>query len=234
MTWFRVDDQWHSHRKVLGLSLAARGLWVTAGSWCGAHLTDGVVPLDALRAWGATAKHAAELVAAGLWEVLESGWQFHEWTAHNPTREQVQSERDCARERMRRLRRSSPDVRPNFAARSPEVRDSRPDPSRPVPSHVDAAPEPPALAALIAQHHADRSGTLAASSKEMKAAKEIARVLGDGWPEAYARWTADPWVAEKRPPLQHLADNPTKYASETEAAAEPADTNPYRGLEVLR
>ena len=35
MTWFKVDDKFHSHRKVaaLGADVAALSLWVVAGSW---------------------------------------------------------------------------------------------------------------------------------------------------------------------------------------------------------
>ena len=33
--WAKVDDGWWKHRKVVALSLPARGLWVTALSYCG-------------------------------------------------------------------------------------------------------------------------------------------------------------------------------------------------------
>lgn len=60
-------------------SLAARGLWVTAGSWSSAHLTDGAVPDHVLGLLGGTPELAAELVAAGLWRRTRRGYVFHDW-----------------------------------------------------------------------------------------------------------------------------------------------------------
>jgi len=93
LPWFRVDDGFHSHPKVLATSLAARGLWVSAGSWSSGHLTDGVVPDHVLAALGGTPELAAELVSAGLWKRRRNGWQFHQWDAKNPTKVDVEKER---------------------------------------------------------------------------------------------------------------------------------------------
>lgn len=79
MPWFPVDDSFHSHPKALATSLAARGLWATAGSWSSAHLTDGVVPVHVLASLGGTPELAAELVAAGLWRRTRQGYVFHDW-----------------------------------------------------------------------------------------------------------------------------------------------------------
>lgn len=104
MPWFRVDDGFHSHPKTLSTSLSARGLWVTAGSWSSAHLTDGVVRVQDLAALGGTPELAAELVAAGLWKRRRNGWQFHDWEKKNPTREVVERDRRDAADRQRRRR----------------------------------------------------------------------------------------------------------------------------------
>jgi len=77
--WFPVDDSFYSHPKTLATSLAARGLWVTAGSWSSAHLTDGVVPVHVLGLLGGTPELAAELVAAGLWRRTKRGYVFNDW-----------------------------------------------------------------------------------------------------------------------------------------------------------
>ena len=79
MPWFPVDDSFYSHPKALAASLAARGLWVTAGSWSSAHLTDGVVPVHVLGLLGGTPELAAELVAAGLWKRTRRGYVFNDW-----------------------------------------------------------------------------------------------------------------------------------------------------------
>jgi len=110
VTWFRVDDGFHDHPKTLAVSLAASGLWVRAGSWCGKQLNDGLIPESALRVIspsppGTTRKLATELVTAGLWdEVPGIGYQFHDWQQSNPSRQHVESERERVREWRRKRR----------------------------------------------------------------------------------------------------------------------------------
>lgn len=122
MTWFLVDDGFHSHskaRKVAAKCPAALGLWVIAGSWSSKNLTDGFIPDDDLP-WllpGAETL-AAELVTARLWRRVKGGHQFHDWPDYNKVKEQVLVDRAAARDRMRRLRsgehgKSSTEVRPN-------------------------------------------------------------------------------------------------------------------------
>lgn len=89
MPWFNVDDGFCSHPKVLATSLSARGLWVTAGSWCSSHLTDGVVPSHVLASLGGTPTLAEELVTAGLWKKRRGGYVFHDWKQCNKTKKEV-------------------------------------------------------------------------------------------------------------------------------------------------
>jgi len=103
--WFRVDDGFHSHPKVLATPPAALGLWVVAGSWSSSHLTDGVVPDDVLpRLLPDAVKLAEELVTAGLWKRRKGGYRFHDWTKKNPSKTAVENERKAAAERQRRRR----------------------------------------------------------------------------------------------------------------------------------
>lgn len=105
MTWFKVDDSFHSHPKALATDPAALGLWVVAGSWCGANLTNGFVPDHVLpRLAPGSAKLASKLVAAGLWERNGAGYLFHDWADFNPTADKVLAERAAAAERQRRSR----------------------------------------------------------------------------------------------------------------------------------
>lgn len=80
---FTVDDRFHSHAKVLALSLAARGLWVSAGSWSSDHGTDGAVPRHVITALGGTHRQVAALVAAGMWGETPEGIEFHDWAFWN-------------------------------------------------------------------------------------------------------------------------------------------------------
>ncbi|GAA2092415.1 hypothetical protein [Actinomadura alba] len=139
MVWFKVDDGLAFHRKAVAAGNAAMGLWVRAGSWCSHQLTDGFVPEDMIGSLGNTGQ-AKRLVAVRLWERVEGGYQFWQWNdpGRQPTREQVEQEREAARERMHRVRtgkRSSPERSPEHAANgdrsSDAVRLPRPDPSRP-------------------------------------------------------------------------------------------------------
>lgn len=96
MTWFKVDDSFHSHPKAMAVSLAALGLWTVAGSWSGKHGTDGVLPDHVVRALSrGEAGLADELINAGLWRRAKGGYRFHQWEAdgdgspRNPTREEA-------------------------------------------------------------------------------------------------------------------------------------------------
>jgi hypothetical protein len=94
MTWFKVDDALHSHRKAVRAGVPAMGLWVLAGSWCADHLSDGFIPdYMAERIDRDYEENAARLVAAGLWAPAEKdgdkGWQFHQWVEQQPTREEA-------------------------------------------------------------------------------------------------------------------------------------------------
>jgi hypothetical protein len=103
MTWFKVDDTLAFHRKAVAAGNAAMGLWVRAGSWCSQQLTDGFVPDDMIASLGNSGQ-AKRLVAAGLWERVDGGYRFWQWDERQPSREQVEQERNAARERMRRVR----------------------------------------------------------------------------------------------------------------------------------
>lgn len=114
MTWFKVDDKLHSHRKALRAG-EAMALWTLAGSWCMDQLSDGFVPdYIAQRLFPlAWEQYASRLVDVGLWHPAisgdEKGWQFHEFNeaGRQPTREQVLLERAAVAERQARWRASS-------------------------------------------------------------------------------------------------------------------------------
>lgn len=160
MTWFKVDDSFWSHPKRLLCPPSAIGLWVTAGSWSGQHLTDGAIPEPMLSLFGTRGRDVLRLVDAGLWEPIEGGWWFHDWDDWQPTRGQVLERRAAetarkkeARERYREQKQGQsrkvshrdnpPDARQESLTESRRVssRDSRqvsrdvsalPDPTRPV------------------------------------------------------------------------------------------------------
>lgn len=88
MTWFVVDDSFHSHPKAMAAGPAALGLWVIAGSWSCANLTDGFVPGYVLPRLAEGAEELARmLVAAGLWRRARGGYRFHDWDHYQEARE---------------------------------------------------------------------------------------------------------------------------------------------------
>ncbi len=144
MTWFKVDDRFHSHPKVLALRSGAHeetaiALWLKAGSWCASNLTDGAVPsyvLDSLVRRNGT-KAAAELVRVGLWEATEDGFRFRSWSEYQPSKSDVESKREKTarkvadwREKKRASDKVCNPVTPVDVTASVTLPPTRPDPSR--------------------------------------------------------------------------------------------------------
>jgi hypothetical protein len=102
--WFLVDDAFHHQDAVLATSMAARGLWVTAGAWSSAHHTD-VVPDHVLAALGSTPELVTELVTKRLWKRVRGGYQFRqEGNCKIASQETVDNQRKMKTERQSRWR----------------------------------------------------------------------------------------------------------------------------------
>jgi hypothetical protein len=100
MTWFKVDDSFHSHPKSMAIELAAIGLWTVAGSWSGANLTDGFVPDHVVQRLSMGQSTLAQaLVDAGLWRRAKGGYRFHDWDSYQPSRESVLERRKVWRDK---------------------------------------------------------------------------------------------------------------------------------------
>ena len=104
MAWVKVDDNFPDHPKTLVLSLAAQGLWLSGLCYASRHMTDGRLPSAFLRrvgddaAWNA----AEELVAVGLWHDNGAGWDIHDYTEYQRTREQIEAISEARSEAGRR------------------------------------------------------------------------------------------------------------------------------------
>lgn len=104
MPWGKMDDKFHRNPKVRALrrmkgGREALGVWVYWWSWC---LDDpsltGFVPEDELS--GVDAKAAALLCEVGLWDKTDHGYQFHDFSDYNPTREKLEAKRAADRKRI--------------------------------------------------------------------------------------------------------------------------------------
>jgi hypothetical protein len=134
MSWAKVDDKFFAHPKVTRVSFGARGLWVTALSWCASLETDGFIPLDTLTVFASTESQQSyaalvdELVRTGLWVDACTqgvrGYQVHDYAAYNPSHKSLVSKRNREAARLRAYRNRT-------SVRLESVRVSRPDPSRP-------------------------------------------------------------------------------------------------------
>lgn len=129
MPWFKADDRLPDHRKVRQLGrerLPALGLWLLSGCWSSGALSDGFVPAEVVARWGDPKEQAQNaLLRVGLWhpdsEQGEEGFRFHDWPEWQPTREQVETDREAAKVRQRRHRERA---RTNGQRRDDEPRES--------------------------------------------------------------------------------------------------------------
>jgi hypothetical protein len=102
---FQVDPDFYDHPKVTGMPDAAFSLWVRAGSYSAAKLTNGFISEDVLaHTLRSDMQVAGELVQRGLWRRRKGGFQFHQWELRNLTRERVEADREADRKRKRSAR----------------------------------------------------------------------------------------------------------------------------------
>jgi hypothetical protein len=125
MSWFKLDDQFSTHPKVLRAGPDAAWLYICGGCYCAKHLTDGLIPkvaVPTLSTLRAHARLAQVLVREELWHDLGEDFEVHDYLVFNPSREHVENERRKAGERRAKGGRASPERRPT---------NINPDPTRP-------------------------------------------------------------------------------------------------------
>lgn len=113
MPWFRLDESFHHHPKVVRAGNAAVGLWVRCGTYASQYLTDGAVPADIAQAYGRP-REIDKLLSTRLWvENGATGFLMPDYLDYNPSKEQVEIDRAMARERQRRARETAAKKRAN-------------------------------------------------------------------------------------------------------------------------
>lgn len=103
MPWFRLDDAFHSHPKVIAAGNEAIGLFVRCGTYAAEHLTDGFIPEHVVLLYGSPAL-ADTLVRAKLWRRTRGGWRMPDYLDYNPSKEAVDKERKQKADRQKRWR----------------------------------------------------------------------------------------------------------------------------------
>jgi len=160
MPWFKVDDGLSFHPKVIAAGNAAMGLWVRAGAYCAAQLTDGRLPRAMLKPLGGRTRDAERLVECGLWETVDDGWAFRGWEDFQPTKAQVEADRRATADRVaawRERRRNGGSNAPRNAVTSTVSNGSgtpaptRPDPTRTTEKNT-SSPATPATVTAPEEH----------------------------------------------------------------------------------
>lgn len=233
MSWFRVDDGFTDHPKVIALRAGkhwkgALALWALAGSHCSKHLTDGFVSDAVLAHLGGTTQEADALVAVNLWTKVDGGYQFHEWDERNPTKAKVLAARaaDAARKRKGgndgfRAESKRIPTGVHSEAHAP-LRLSRPGPSRPIPSQLTSFAERARQLAVIATNanggiaHRDTSHFDHASWVDLARFAIAKAAVIEATPEDVLKHTIGAWGQSKKAKESgwcsaYLAQNPEEW-----------------------
>lgn len=83
MPWFRLDDSFHSHPKVIAAGNEAIGLYVRCGTWLAAHQAGEFIPRDIAAQHGSSTA-ADQLVRAGLWQRARRGYRMPSYVSSVP------------------------------------------------------------------------------------------------------------------------------------------------------
>ena len=145
MVWVRIDDSFAQHPKVVAAGPLAMAMQVAALCYCNRNLTDGIVAravVPTLLNFEGLAYTSGvsdigigvgddaswqyvvgALVDTGMWEERPGGYYIHDYPDYQPTKAEVEEEREAARERMSRVRakqtRTSSEQPPKCAVGSP-------------------------------------------------------------------------------------------------------------------
>jgi hypothetical protein len=111
MSWGKIDDQFHAHRKAKRAWKGhprALGLHLLAMSYCAGQLTDGLVDDEFVDEKLPSKKEREQvtdaLVAAELWVREDDGWRINDWLEYNPSRADTLDKRRRDSERKARGR----------------------------------------------------------------------------------------------------------------------------------
>jgi hypothetical protein len=104
MPWFRLDDSFHAHPKVLRAGNAAVGLWVRGGTYCARYGTDGLVPMEAVQDLAGHRREVELLVGSRLWVPADDGYLMPDFLQYNVSKAEDEQRRknDAERKRVER------------------------------------------------------------------------------------------------------------------------------------
>lgn len=215
MTWFKIDDKFHSHPKVLTAGNSAVGLYVRCGSWVSDQLTDGFVPEQVARMYG-TVKEIKALIDAGLWRRTVGGYTINDFLEYNPSAEEVKATRATRAEAGRAGGKRSGEARRSKAEANSEALASglleanreaktNPVPSRPDPVTTSSSSSPEPAQTQAADD--DDGGLIDAIIQRVAKAEAAQRSTSSG--AGYMRQVAQQMQADERSAIaQFLMERP--------------------------
>lgn len=206
MPWVKLDDGFFDHPKALAAGPLGIAMFVAGLCYCSRHLTDGFIPAEAVPRLISlppkqSARVSSDLVRAGLWRTCPGGFIVHDYLEYQPSRAQVNAERQAARKRMHErrewVRQNSPPcspeqitngddtVRPNNTGCSEDVREMFgfpvPVPDICPPSEDDIPPHIPPESDDDSGQTAGERGDHGASEAVTAVMDEYNRAFGDLW-----------------------------------------------------
>ena len=102
MAWLKLDDQIFYNRKVARCDPETKLLYIVGLTYCANQLTDGEIPTDVLPLLAGMAgidkqnakQSAGKLLDVCLWVATPEGWQIPDYLEYNPSKEQVDHNRN--------------------------------------------------------------------------------------------------------------------------------------------
>ena len=107
MTWIKLDDTFPMHPKVIKAGPDAAWLYVASVCHAGHFLTDGFVDLDVVKSLTRlrqVSRCVSALVDVGLWDEVDGGYQIHDYSNHQKSKESVEKQRVANRERQAKFK----------------------------------------------------------------------------------------------------------------------------------
>lgn len=102
-SWAKLDDRFWMHPKIVMAGNESAGIFCRCLSYCGAYLTDGLIPEPVALSIAGSKKALDGVVNAGLLDRLESGGIYvRDYAHYNPLRAEVDDKREKRREAGRR------------------------------------------------------------------------------------------------------------------------------------
>lgn len=102
MTWAKLDDSFYDDPKVVAAGNEAAGVYCRALSYCGKHLTDGLVPEAIAGLIAGKRRPITKLLEVGLWDRAEDGYSVCDYLRFNPSKAEVLHKRQVRAEAGKR------------------------------------------------------------------------------------------------------------------------------------